>query len=66
MSSKKKQELWFILVSVIITLVAVYFITGCAHVKEIEYFESGQLKKDTERYGILFSDGKSFSLIEIN
>ena len=66
MSSKKRQELWFILISTIITLIAVYFITGCAHVKEKEYFESGQLKKDSERYGILFSEGKEFSLIEIN
>ncbi len=66
MSNKKKQELWFILISTIITLIAVYFITGCAHVKEQEYFESGQIKKNTDKYGILFSEGKEFSLIEIN
>jgi len=65
MSNQKKRELYFILVCSIIALIVGWF-CGCSHIQEREYYESGQMKKDTEKYGILFSDGKQFSIIEIN
>ncbi len=65
MNRKQKEELIFIAFC-ILSIIASVLMMGCAHIQEKEYFESGQLKKDTEKYGILFSEGKEFSLIEIN
>ncbi len=66
MSKQKKSELLFILICTVIALIAVFFLSGCSHVKELEYYETGQIKKDTERTGVLFSENKQFSIIEIN
>lgn len=41
-------------------------LNSCAHIKETEFYEDGQIKKDTQKTGVLFSDGKDFSLIKVN
>ena len=61
--NKQKITGWLILIFAAGLMIMIF---GCAHVKEIEYYETGQTKKETEKYGILFSEGKEFSIIEIN
>jgi len=63
MNSQKKSEISIIILLIIAALIS---LCGCAHTKEIEYYEGGQIKKDSEKYGVLFSDGKEISLIKIN
>jgi len=73
MNSEEKQSIYFIAFCVLALIVSIMMM-GCAHLKETElnesFYESGQIKdrqkKDAEKYGILFSEGKEFNLIEIN
>ena len=57
-------------VTMAVLVVILFLLVGCAHVKETKttYYDSGnkQSEESTEKYGVLFSEGKEISLIKIN